>query len=298
MLKMRIIEPQHIYKNGAPRPTKRKRIKTHVPTFCVVLVAALCYAYIVYAQKVNPNTPAIPLPGALHVNEQENNDERPKILKKFSGTEFKNLYSSFVYPNTQAFIEPPAITGDKPTDNKIRELAEARGYKLSSLPVSNIVKIGEPNLSDDDLIQPFALLAWQEMKAAALAERIPLQITSAYRSPEFQRDLFLNRLWATNVSYASIVAGRADAKVNFVLDRAAIPGYSRHHTGYTIDLACDGVGLDGFKGTACFQWLSKNNYENTKKFGWVPSYPEEASQQGPEPEAWEYIWVGKGALYE
>jgi LAS superfamily LD-carboxypeptidase LdcB len=65
-----------------------------------------------------------------------------------------------------------------------------------------------------------------------------------------------------------------------------------------MDLACGGVGLYSFKTTSCYAWLSKNNFENAKKYGWVPSYPEEASQQGPEPEAWEYIWVGTQSLYE
>jgi len=294
---MRIIEPPRLHPAKRFRAKKKMRHSKRL-TLIVLLLAVGSYAYIVFGQKVNLEKPAVPVPEILNVKTENQTEQKPKTLKIFKGEEFKKLYSSFVYPNTQPFVTAPDITGDEQADPRIRELAEARGYKLSAIPVASIVKIGEPGLTDDDLIQPNALIAWQEMKAAAKMESIPLQITSAYRSPEFQRELFLERLWATGVSYASIASGKADAKVNSVLERAAIPGYSRHHTGYTIDLACNGVGLEGFKTTICYKWLSKNNYENTKKFGWVPSYPEEAAQQGPEPEAWEYIWVGKSVLYE
>jgi LAS superfamily LD-carboxypeptidase LdcB len=43
--------------------------------------------------------------------------------------------------------------------------------------------------------------------------------------------------------------------------------------------------------------MSKDNYLQAKKYGWIPSYPEGAQQQGPEPEAWEYVWVGTASLH-
>ncbi len=223
--------------------------------------------------------------------------ERTK-LKTFTGSEFQKLYSSFAYPNTQPLQEKPTITGDKEADDRIRKVAESRGYKLSSVPVANIVKTGEAGLTEDDLIQPNALKAWQDMKAAALKDGVKLQMTSAYRSVEVQRALFLRRMKDDFVYTESVAAGYVDHLVEKLLTRAAPPGYSRHHTGYTIDLACDGIGLDAFTTTSCYKWLSKNNYESTKKFGWVPSYPDGANLQGPEPEPWEYIWVSTYSLYE
>jgi LAS superfamily LD-carboxypeptidase LdcB len=96
----------------------------------------------------------------------------------------------------------------------------------------------------------------------------------------------------------SIADGHSDAAVVRVLQWTAPPGHSRHHTGYAIDLACAGTNFFIFKTTPCYAWLSKHNYQNAKKFGWVPSYPEGAVNQGPELEAWEYIWVGTTLLYE
>jgi len=33
-----------------------------------------------------------------------------------------------------------------------------------------------------------------------------------------------------------------------------------------------------------------------KRFGFIPSYPENSGKQGPEPEPWEYVWVGEDVL--
>lgn len=110
-----------------------------------------------------------------------------------------------------------------------------------------------------------------------------------------QRQLFLSRLRASGVSTAQIANGQADSQIVTVLSQAAIPGYSRHHTGYTVDFVCAN-GTQTFETTTCFKWLSADNYLNAKKYGWIPSYPDGANQQGPEPEPWEYVWVGVPTL--
>jgi LAS superfamily LD-carboxypeptidase LdcB len=53
-----------------------------------------------------------------------------------------------------------------------------------------------------------------------------------------------------------------------------------------------------FEQSVCFGWLSKGNYKNAKSNGWIPSYPDGAKKQGPDPESWEYVWVGKQNLIE
>jgi D-alanyl-D-alanine carboxypeptidase len=212
------------------------------------------------------------------------------VLKQFIGPQFKELARSVKYPNTQLFDEPPAITGNPVADARIRSIAQARGYVLTSMPVTSIEKINEPRLESDDLLQPLAAIAWRELKAAAARDGIPLSLLSAYRSPQYQRDLFMSRLKGATV--AQIAAGQGDAAVNTTLGVTAVPGYSRHHTGYTIDLWCeDGSGK--FLASRCYTWISANNYKVAKQTGWIPSYPDGVDMQGPEPEPWEYVWVGK-----
>lgn len=225
-------------------------------------------------------------------------DDQEKNLKQFTAEEFKASYNSYRYPNTQMISDPPEITGNAEADARIRHIAESRGYKLTSIPVASIVQTEEPGIEGNDLIQPNALIAWQELKEAASKEDVTLKMTSAYRSIEFQRSLFLRRMQAMGVNVERVLEGYADDEIDAVLRRAALPGYSRHHTGYTIDLSCNGVGLEAFRATACYTWLSENNFENAKRFGWVPSYPEGVGEVGPEPEPWEFVWIGTRATYE
>lgn len=218
-------------------------------------------------------------------------------LKQFTGEQFKQLYQSTVYPNTQQFSDPPPITGNTAADDRIRSFAENRGYKLTSIPSQAIVKINEPRLDTDDLLQPLAAQAWAELKAAALKDSIRLSLISAYRSPEYQRNLFMQRLQAQGVTPAQLAAARADVAIQNTLRQAAVPGYSRHHTGYAVDMWCEDGSLS-FLSSSCFRWISADNYLHAKEYGWIPSYPEDAGEQGPEPEPWEYVWVGRDRLTE
>lgn len=288
---MRVLEPHHFERSAKKRkalPFTKRLLRAGL--LAVLLLTA---GYVVFGQKVGAPS---------HKNDEGNASisvQAPhKVLKQFTAEQFKALYNSHIYPNTEPIDTPPSITGNEKADARIRKLAEKRGYKLTATPVASIVHTEEPRLEDNDLLQPNALIAWQDLKAAATKDGITLTMTSAYRSIEFQRQLFLGRLQAAGVNVGRILEGYADDEIDAVLSRAAIPGYSRHHTGYTIDLSCNGVGLENFINTTCYKWLSKNNFENVKKAGWVPSYPEGVGGTGPEPESWEFIWVGTRATYE
>ena len=125
-----------------------------------------------------------------------------------------------------------------------------------------------------------------------------ITVISGYRSVERQRSLFLSRLAATGATIKEVAAGTADEKVNQVLITSSIPGYSKHHTGYTVDLLCAGFAFEDFKNSTCNVWISDDNYKLAKQNGFIPSYPPLADSQGPDPEAWEYVYVGTDLLYE
>jgi len=217
-------------------------------------------------------------------------EAKEKEFRIFTGEQLRDLYNNFRYTNTDKIIEPPSITGDVVADAKIRELAESRGYRMRRLARSTTGK------ADERPLQLIAQKSWLDLKAEAAQGGVVLTVTSAFRSVGDQRTIFLQGLEAYGISAQDIAGGQADSLVDKVLQTYAPPGYSRHHTGFTIDLTCGTNGLTNFVTTICYEWLSRDNHQRAKTFGWVPSYPEGADLQGPEPEPWEYIWVTVDAL--
>jgi D-alanyl-D-alanine carboxypeptidase/S-layer homology domain len=189
--------------------------------------------------------------------------------------EFVEAFDSGLFERLGQIGGPPAITGDPALDHRIREIATERGYQPRPEPSGPLTPI------DGRLLQPEAAAAWDALRDAAAADGISMGLTSAYRSTARQAELFRSLLVGTN-----------DAAINATLERVAPPGYSRHHTGYAIDLTSEGKVLGAFTTTAAHQWLSANNFENAKRHGWVPSYPDGAAPAGPDPEPWEYVWAG------
>jgi LAS superfamily LD-carboxypeptidase LdcB len=287
---MRIIDPKSINSRTVVRPKKVMKPKILLMTPLILL--ALISGYILVVSKTNESTTAI---NVNKVSEVES-DENTKILKtetglrKFSGNELRLLYDNLLLPNTKKVDTPPVITGNDIADARMRQLAETRGYKLR-----NDVDAALPAL-DGYQLQEIVHLPWKEMQTSASDEGLTMSIVSAYRSIEDQRELFVSRLQAEGVSIIDVENGIADAEITKVLVTTSLPGYSKHHSGYTIDLLCGGWIFENFKNSPCNDWLIKNNYENAKKFGFIPSYPLDADLQGPEPEAWEYVYVGTELL--
>ncbi len=294
---MRVVNPDHHNKPKA-KPRKLKRGKKPIIIIMVAFILIALLAIFWPAKSANAPTENSQQQKQSNQITPAPEPPKPKQLKTFTGEQFKNLYESFAYPNTEKITESLSITGNAEADKRIRMLAEARGYKVRSIPVAPIKKIGDPNLGSDDLLQSRALEAWRVLQANAKKDGIDIRILSAYRSPELQRSIFRDRLNATGATADQIASGNADSAVNSVLITSSVPGYSRHHTGYTVDFQCGSGTLEAFESSACFNWISKNNYEKAKIAGWIPSYPEGAGKQGPDPEPWEYVWVGTDVVYQ
>ena len=295
---MRVIEPSQLQHVAKKKKSKRPKV---LAVIGVLLVAGGVFAYWLVVLKPSPAKPTSYEVLSGTTSQPSSSPSQQKVsanttLKNFTAAEFKALYASTAYPNNDLLTIPPAITGNPDADAQIRKIAEKRGYTLKSVPVAPITKTNEPGLEGDDLLQPLAMQAWATLKANAKKDGIGLKLNSGYRSIEYQRNLFLERLQAKGGNISAIASGENLGAVEGVLLITAPPGYSRHHTGYTVDLWC----LDGsatFVASSCFSWMSKDNYKHTKEAGWIPSYPDGAEVQGPEPEPWEYVWVGTASLY-
>lgn len=172
------------------------------------------------------------------------------------------------------------VTGQADLDLRVRESAEARGYVRRPLAVVDLVQV------DGLELQAPAAEAWTAMKAAARADGISLRMTSAHRDLAEQQSLFRSRLGG----------GRSDAAIEQALRTSAPPGYSKHHSGYAVDIGQAGGSEAGFVNTAAYRWLSEADFARAKFFGFVPSYPVTGELMGPDPEAWEFVWVGSGRI--
>lgn len=233
-------------------------------------------------------------------SEDEHTSRLQPDYRRFSPEEFKEFYDSHRYPDVAALLEPPPITGDPDADRRIVAIAEKRGYRLRAEgnPQTFVNVDGKP-------LHPDAAEAWRELKAEAGKAGIELGLISGYRSVDRQREIFLKHLaleaeraLGREYTTAEIAEGLADRVVDRILSSYSIPGYSKHHTGCTVDITDVTSGRDftDFGETPGFVWISRDNYRNAKRFGFLPGYPEGAPEQGPAPEPWEYVWVGEPAL--
>ena len=172
------------------------------------------------------------------------------------------------------------ITGNAELDARIRAAAEDRGYSLRP-----VVSVDLATIDGRELQAPVAE-AWAAMRQTAAADGISLVMTSAHRDLDAQQAVFLGRLGG----------GTSDAAIDRALRTSAPPGYSKHQGGYTVDIGQAGSTDGGFISTAAYAWLSAYDFARAKQFGFIPSYPIGGERMGPDPEAWEFVWIGVGRI--
>lgn len=124
------------------------------------------------------------------------------------------------------------------------------------------------------LMNTDAFAAWQAMQKKAMDEGIELHIVSAYRSAQYQKELFEKKL-TKGQSIEDIL------KVN------AAPGYSEHHSGCAIDITTPGFDPleESFENSPAYKWLSSN----ARTYGFSLSFPRNnLSGMAFEPWHWKY----------
>ena len=122
----------------------------------------------------------------------------------------------------------------------------------------DLVSVGKDIYGRDRQLTPHAAARWTELQAAALGDGVTLQLVSAFRSLEYQREIFERK----------IAAGQP---LELILKVNAPPGYSEHHTGRAVDLTTPGCSplSQEFEWTAAFDWLVRRG----QGFGFTMTYP-------------------------
>lgn len=139
-----------------------------------------------------------------------------------------------------------------------------------------------------------ASAAFQKMKEAAAAKNINIELVSAYRSFERQKEIFEEKYR----KYTGSGLSPKDA-ISKIIEYSTIPGTSRHHWGTDIDI------IDGnanprpksvlqpelFHGDGPFCKLKDWLIENANSFGFYEVYTDNANRKGFKYEPWHFSYA-------
>ena len=120
-----------------------------------------------------------------------------------------------------------------------------------------------------------AYLSFKQMAESAKKDNLKIRIISAYRSYDYQKNLYNNYL-------------KNDSQAN-VDSYSARPGFSEHQTGLAIDIDNEVLSYDKFHLTQEFGWMKENCY----KYGFILRYDiNKEDITGYQYEPWHYRYVG------
>ncbi|MDR2131882.1 MAG: M15 family metallopeptidase [Clostridiales Family XIII bacterium] len=132
-------------------------------------------------------------------------------------------------------------------------------------------------IDGDYRVTPATKEAYERLREGAKAAGHSIRAASAYRTIEYQKNLYAR--------YLNEDPNNAD-------NYSARPGFSEHHTGRAIDLVGPSGTLRGFVGTKEAEWVR----ENAWNYGFIVRYtPENEEITGYESEPWHITYIGREA---
>lgn len=193
---------------------------------------------------------------------------------------------------------------------KFLQLSSIAGVGLTLLPSlsfsaemqptftrSQLIGKGNPDIVGDSYTSKMhkeAKAAFQKMKKAAAEAGINLEVVSAYRSFQRQKEIFegkYNRF--TNEGLTPMQA------IEKIIEYSTIPGTSRHHWGTDIDIIDGGASPrpksvlqpELFHGQGPFCKLKEWLTENANNFGFYEVYTDNANRKGFKYEPWHFSYA-------
>ena len=161
-----------------------------------------------------------------------------------------------------AVVTLPKLSMDDYEQRIQQILAELGAPKRANprlfVEATELVSVGVDIYGREQRLTPEAASAWERMRAAATQEGEILQLVSAFRSVDYQKGIIQRKL----------AAGQSWEQI---LRVSALPGFSEHHTGRTIDVTTPGSKAleEEFENTSAFRWLARRAAE----FGFTMTYP-------------------------
>lgn len=142
------------------------------------------------------------------------------------------------------------------------------------LEATDLISIGIDQAGREQRMERAAAAQWQAMREAADRMGVILEIVSAFRSFDYQKQIIARKL----------AAGQT---IEQILRVSALPGFSEHHTGRAIDINAPGCPplTDAFEQTAAYVWLTRHAAE----YGFRLSYPR-GNPHGVSFEPWHWFF--------
>lgn len=217
--------------------------------------------------KVNNDFDSIP-------EYQESNLKRYKSFQEHN----LNLSKSDVVKRVNMNLDYKFYTHTKKAEflNDERILVNKYYYLTADYVPDNLETISELFSNGNKQLVKEARISFEEMANVAYEEGFNLRIISAYRSYEYQQNLYNNYVKSDGKKKADTYSAR--------------PGFSEHQTGLSFDIDNKETDYNNFEQTDEFKWMQKNAY----KFGFILRYPKNKEDiTGYQYEAWHYRYVGK-----
>lgn len=168
---------------------------------------------------------------------------------------------------------------DKPYYTDIKEITNTSEFPLivnkynklsDNFKPENLEKLPSGKLATHDTKEAF-----EKMSQDASKENLNLVAISAYRSIEYQKNLYDTYLKTDSQEIVDTYSARA--------------GFSEHHTGRAIDLADSSANITNFENTPESVWIHKNSY----KYGFIVRYKRNTTNiTGYKYEPWHITYVG------
>ena len=135
--------------------------------------------------------------------------------------------------------------------------------------------------------------AFKKMQIAARKEGFEIEIVSAYRSYERQKEIW-NRKYKVNAKDQLT----PDENIRKIIEYSTLPGSSRHHWGTDIDIIDGSKKNEGdvllshkFHGNGPYAPLRRWLDLNSEKFGFIRPYTNDITRKGFNYEPWHYSYA-------
>lgn len=229
------------------------------------------------------------------MNQHDRSKEKASMeLLPYYRSELKERYQLYQQKNKDLSVEEivtyvnigidqPYYTNTKETPflNTNYLLSNKYLFMKESYVPQNLEKIDLKYASGSRMLVREARISFEQLAEDAKKEGYTIRAMSAYRSYQYQKDLYQRYVNQDGVETADTYSAR--------------PGFSEHQTGLVVDVDNKETTYTKFDTTKEFIWMQ----ENAANYGFILRYPKgKESITGYTYESWHYRYVGKEIAQE